>query len=135
MAGISVFITNQGVLVADGATAAAALQQRFSSAIASGEATHIVINQANNGAPIVEGALNVQTVSDLAKNTASGNWNANVRDAFATALGTMAGIGALPAGPAAAVAVDAGFSTAFSNAYDAASNWSSNQNWGPVFDA
>jgi hypothetical protein len=56
MAGISVFITNQGVLVADGATAAAALQQRFSSAIASGEATHIVINQANNGAPIVEGA-------------------------------------------------------------------------------
>lgn len=37
MAGMSFFITSQGVLVADGAAAAAALQQRFSSAIASGE--------------------------------------------------------------------------------------------------
>ena len=134
MAGISIFITSQGIIVADGGAAAAALAQRFSSGIASGEVSHVVITKANNGAPIVDGVLQTQTVSDLAKNTASGDFNANVRDSFAAALGTMAGIGALPAGPAAAVLADATMSSAFSNAYDSASSWSGNQDWGQLFD-
>ena len=49
MSGISIFITNQGILVADGAATATALQQQFGSAIASGKVTQIVINKANDG--------------------------------------------------------------------------------------
>lgn len=134
MAGMSIFITSKGILVADGGTAATAISQKLSTSIASGEVTQMVINRANDGAPIIEGALDVDDVVTLSNDAISSDWNAYTRDTFAAVLGTLAGMAALPAGPAASLAADVAMSQAYTDAYDAASNWSQNQDWSPLFD-
>lgn len=64
----------------------------------------------------------------------SGNLSANVKESFASALGLMAATWAAPTGPANALFADQLASEIFKNAYDAASAWSQNQDWGRFFD-
>ena len=122
--------TNGGVVVADGAVAAANL---VNSAI-SGEAVVFVVRTADNVAPAIDIIKNSNDLAQVTSNVMSGNLSANVKEAFASALGLMAAIATLPAGPAGAVAADQATSEAFKNAYDAASAWSRNQDWGRFFD-
>ena len=128
-------VTRSGILVVDGRDAMHAATHYMRSAIDSGEAAVYIIRGADSAAPIVSTYGDAQTTLTLMRDALSQNYNAYVRDSFAAVLGTLAGTAALPAGPTAALAADAGVSISFSNAYDSANNWAKNHDWGPLFDA
>ena len=131
MSWIVIAFTNNGVVVADGAAAAAAAVN----AARSGEAVAAVIRTADNAAPAVDFIKNVGDVQAIGANVAGGNLNALTKEAFASLLGMIAAAGTLPSvGPAGALAADAAMSEAFKTAYDAASAWSTRQDWSPFFD-
>jgi hypothetical protein len=129
-------ITKTGIFVIDHTTASQAILQRIEGAIASGNATAYVVDTANVVADshIVTAYGDASTTLDLARDAMSQNYNNLVRDSFAAVLGTLAGLLALPAGPAAALAADYETSERFSEAYDGVSEWSANQDWSPLFD-
>jgi Ca2+-binding RTX toxin-like protein len=123
------------MIVAEAGTATESLLARMNVSLSSGEATAIVISRTTSGSIEVGGAItDAQTVNNLIRDGVQQDWNAFTRDAFASVLGTLAGILALPAGPAAALAADIGMSEAFSRAYDSMSRLSSQQDWSGVFD-
>lgn len=130
MSVIVVAFTKEGVLVADSAAGMATLLGMADA----GTAATVTLRFANNAAPAAESVKNLQDIEKYATLIKEGSLAANVKEAFATVLGTLAGIAVLPAGPAASIAADAGFSTAFSNAFDAVYNWSGRQDWTPLFD-
>jgi hypothetical protein len=84
--------------------------------------------------PAVEIVKNVNDLAQVTKNATDGNLNANVKEAFASALGMMAAFASALHGPAAALAADQLMSDRFKEAYDLASRWSANQDWSPLFD-
>ena len=128
---VTVAFTSNGIVVADGAAAAA----RITQSMTNGEMTAVVLRTADNATPAIEHVKNIADIQQVAANAAAGNLNANVKEAFATALGVLTAAGLLPfVGPALALAGDAAMSEAFKRAYDAASDWSSGLDWSPFFD-
>lgn len=122
-----VAFTKGGVVVADAADAMA-----VSGIVAMAEAEQaavVGIRVADGAAPTLEFAKNVGDIQQFGLNIANGDFNANVKEAFANVLGAMAGLLLLPRGPAASLAADYAMSEWFKNAYDAASQWSANQDW------
>lgn len=131
MAPIVIAFTREGVIVADGAVAVA----RALEFAKSGEATVVVVNAANNAAPAADIVLNMESIAVFSAAVTSGNAAEATKAAFATALGTMAAIGATPwAGPAGAIAFGELFSRTYAEAFDAASALSANHDWLPLFD-
>src|SRR5688500_12680491 len=96
-------ITREGIYFAD--DGAQLIVQRMEQAIVSGEASCYVVNFTNQTAvPIVSTYDLSGDVTDIARDWALGQTNALVRDTTAALLGTLAGIGAIPFGPSAALA-------------------------------
>jgi hypothetical protein len=122
--------TSTGVVVADGAVAAANLV----SSATSGEAVVFIVKTADGVVPAIEIVKNVNDLTQVTANAVAGNLNANVKEAFASLLGALAAAASIGRGPAAALAADQFMSEAFKGAYDAASGWSANQDWTPFFD-
>jgi len=125
-----VAFTKSGVLVADGAIAAA----KMVSAAVSGEAVVFVVKTADNAVPALEVIKNLGDLQQVTSNVVAGDMNANVKESFANALGMMAAVASIGRGPAAALAADQLMSSKFKDAYEAASNWSRQQDWSPLFD-
>ena len=125
-----VAFTSSGVLVADGAVAAA----NMVAAAVSGEAVVFVIKTADGMVPAIEIVKNIGDLQTVTANAVAGNLNANIKESFASALGMMAAAAALGAGPAVALAFDHFMSEKFKDAYDSASSWSTQQDWSPLFD-
>src|SRR6266568_152492 len=126
-----IIITNEGILVVDGASAVVNVLERLSVRIANGEAAGWIIQGAEGAAPAIESIHQLDTVHNIATGA---DWNAITRNAFAATLGILAGIAALPLGPTGSLAAALIATRAFETAYDAASNLSSNANWGRVWD-
>jgi hypothetical protein len=131
MSVVVVVFTEGGVVVADGAAAAARVFQAATSA----DETAFVVRVADDVAPAVDFIKNVSDVQTIGANVARGDLNANVKEAFASLLGMLAAAASLPfSGVAGALAADLAMSEAFKRAYDAASRWSSETDWSPFFD-
>jgi hypothetical protein len=131
---MGMFFTPNGIVVTSGGAAADAALIRLEQAIASGEASGVIVSAADNASPIVGTYNDAQLIGDLQRAGVEQDWNAFTREAFASVLGALAGLAALPAGPAASVATDMAFSEAFKRAYDAASALSKSQNWSALLD-
>ncbi|MDP1690702.1 MAG: hypothetical protein Q8L49_01850, partial [Burkholderiaceae bacterium] len=130
MSYVTVAFTKGGVVVADGAVAAANLV----AAANSGEAMVAIVKVADNAAPVVEYMKNINDVQQIGVNVASGNLDALVKESFASVLGAIAGLAALAGGPALAVGADMAASEAFKFGYDGVSAWSAQQDWSPLLD-
>ena len=114
-------ITNQGIVVIDAASVVNGVNGQALLSISR--------NSADNLAPIINGGLDTQTFSDFLVDISRSDMSALTRDFTASALGTMAGMIAMPLGPATATVVDQFFSEAFKRAYDSARAWSQEQDW------
>ena len=89
MAGISLFYTSSGILVADGGAVAMAIQQRLASEIATGEVAYTIINFAEDGAPIVEKGLDINSMQTLSHDAGTHDWNGYIRDSLAGAASSL----------------------------------------------
>ncbi len=123
-----VAFTRCDIVVADGAIATANL----AASEISGQSVVFITKSADNIVLAIEIAKNINDLHKVASNAVAGDLNENVKEPFASALGMMAATASIGGGPAAAA--DTLMSEAFSTAYDTASNWSSQQDWSPLFD-
>src|SRR6187551_2769204 len=96
-------ITKEGIFYFEGGAASQAILQRFQQAILSGEASVVVVNSVNGAAPVVSVFDNVNDAREIAGEAWAGDLNATARDSLAMFFGFLAGLAAVPAGPAASV--------------------------------
>lgn len=94
----------------------------------------VVRGSIDSSVPIADGVLDVQLFSELVAASSSLDVNEFVKKSFASTLGALAALAALPLGPTLALAADQGFSIAFEEAYENVNEWSRGLNWVPVFD-
>jgi hypothetical protein len=87
-------------------------------------------NGVNGAAPIVGGAFDADTYTGLIRDVLGGDVNATVRDTVGGVVGFIGGVLTLPLGPIVAVGGSQAFETAYTDAHNAASAWSQNQDWG-----
>jgi hypothetical protein len=114
----AVYYFEGAIRVASGDAAVAALSQRVQGALLSGEASGFVVNAANGAAPIVGAWNDTNFVADVSTAWAAMDINSVARETLAAIMGTLAGLYALPSGPANALVADTFASAAFKNAYD-----------------
>ena len=112
----AVFYFEGGIRVASGEVAVAALTQRVQSALVTGEASGIVVNAANGAAPIVGAWNDTNFVADVSQAWVAMDANSVARETLAAIMGTLAGLYALPSGPANALVADTFASAAFKDA-------------------
>ena len=129
--GYVVWFTDKGIRIIDGVDV---VSPGNATAAAKG-VFEISKGAADDVAPIVDGAFDVDASKDPVQSADPADWSNFTKEAVGSTLGLLAGLAALPLGPTASLIADQAISKAYGEAHDAASNWSRNRDWPPLFEA
>ena len=113
------FFVHQGELyVAHGLDAAQQLVQRMSGAIATGEATGVVVKSVDGSMPILEAYNDASFWRDVSDSLQQTNYNSLTRDVLAGMFGIIGGILTIPAGQTTALMADMILSEIYKGVYN-----------------
>jgi hypothetical protein len=121
MSAYAIFVYKGELQIAHGLDSAQQLVQRMTDAVASGEATGVLVKSVDNALPLVEGFQESQFWIEIANSIKTDDYNALTRDTLAGMFGIVAATLIAPFGPSAALLADYIASNMYTEIYDAIS--------------